>query len=379
MSRIDRYLLFAFCRTLLICFFSLGGVFVIIHAFSNLEELESLGRQYGGLLKFAMNFYGPLLLVVFDWTVEIMVAMAILFTVSQLRRTGELTAILAAGVGHGRVLRPLLQAAAVVILFSALSREVLLPKYRDSLAARPQDLTGEAERSLQPSLDRQTGILIGGKGLRVVRREIVKPVFFLHAPIGAFGPRIAAQTATWLPATRQRPSGYLLTDVQVPEKVSEISSASIDQRTVIFSPKEYPNLMPNRCFVASDVSFELLEASSSGRSYLTWWEMVKRVRNPASHIPADLRVALHTRPLRPLTDFAIILVAVGFVATASERNMFAVAFSALFFAMIAQLIKTGATAAGSAGFLFTPEVAAWVPLLLLGPLGYTRWRTASLR
>src|SRR5690554_2380826 len=123
MTRIDRYILVLFARTMLICFFSLGGVFVVFHAFSNLEGLLRLAQKGGSVPIALLGFYGPYMLMLFDWTASIIALMAMLFTISWLRRSGELTALLAAGVRHGRVLRPMLVLVAVVIAAQWFSRE----------------------------------------------------------------------------------------------------------------------------------------------------------------------------------------------------------------------------------------------------------------
>ncbi|MEZ6089936.1 MAG: hypothetical protein R3C05_18300 [Pirellulaceae bacterium] len=47
MTRIDRYLLTIYLRTLIICFCSLAGIFVVFHAFNNMEEISSYARREG--------------------------------------------------------------------------------------------------------------------------------------------------------------------------------------------------------------------------------------------------------------------------------------------------------------------------------------------
>ncbi len=376
MTRIDRYLLVTYFRTLLICFFSLAGVFVVIHAFQNLEELAAFGEERGGLWAAVVGYYGPFLVALFDWTVDILAVMALMFTIAYVRRSGELTAILAAGIGHGRIIKPLLCASAAVILLAAVSREVILPRYRDWIGARPQDLAGTTDQALQPSLDRKTGVLIGGKGLRVIRHEIVSPTFFLHSPLGDYGPQLASVSGVWLPASEKRPAGYLLRDVTIPEDVASIRSAAKDGKTLIYGPVEYPELRPKNLFVVSEVPYELLQAGSGSRSYLGWAELVSRVRNPAAHVPADLNVALHSRPIRPLIDFAIVLASVSLVVGSADRHLFAIAGASLLLIIGSQLIKAASQAAGSSGYLFSPVEAAWLPLIVFGPIGYMRWRDA---
>ena len=98
MTQIDRYILVFFLRTSLICFCSIAGIFIVFHAFTSLDDLVRQGQVEDGLVRVMMRYYGPYLLLLFDWTGAIIVLMALLFTVGWIRRAGELTAILSAGI-----------------------------------------------------------------------------------------------------------------------------------------------------------------------------------------------------------------------------------------------------------------------------------------
>ena len=80
-----------------------------------------------------MRYYGPYMLLLFDWTGAIIALMAFLFTVGWLRRTGELTAVLSAGISHGRIFRPMIVASLVIVIIQLVNRECVLPGYRDVL------------------------------------------------------------------------------------------------------------------------------------------------------------------------------------------------------------------------------------------------------
>ena len=94
MTKIDRYILILFLRTVLVCFCSIAGIFIVFHAFTSLDDLVRQGRTDGGLVRVMLRYYGPYMLLLFDWTGAIIVLMSLLFTIGWLRRTGELTATL---------------------------------------------------------------------------------------------------------------------------------------------------------------------------------------------------------------------------------------------------------------------------------------------
>ena len=107
---------------------------MVFHAFSHMEDLLRQGQQQGSLVTVFMRCYGPYMLLLFDMTGAIITLMAFLFTVGWLRRTGELTAILSAGISHGRIFQPIIYASLLIILVQLANRELLLPNYRDSLS-----------------------------------------------------------------------------------------------------------------------------------------------------------------------------------------------------------------------------------------------------
>ena len=49
MTCIDRYILQVYIRTLFVCFISFAGIFVVFHAFTNMDDLNRYAQQVGGM------------------------------------------------------------------------------------------------------------------------------------------------------------------------------------------------------------------------------------------------------------------------------------------------------------------------------------------
>ena len=223
MTQIDRYLLSLFLRMIAVCFASVAGVFIVFHAFSNLNSLVDLaGQRDSTLIAVAASFYGPYLLWLFDLTGAMIALMALLCAVAWVRRTGELTALLSAGVSHGRILRPLILAAGCLVVLQFFSREFLLPKLRSHLALTA-DLTGDAPQPILPNYDYVNELLLDGEsippkqqiggsselshrsGLRPIRRIDAGRVRSM-APCQR-GPRRGVSLARGLASRENRPVG----------------------------------------------------------------------------------------------------------------------------------------------------------------------------
>lgn len=377
MTQIDRYILMLFARTILICFSSIGGVFVVFHAFNNLDDLHRLAEDNGSLPLALFGFYGPYMLMLFDWTASIISLMAMLFTVSWLRRSGELTSLLAAGVRHGRVLRPMLITVLAVIVMQALCRELLIPSYRDLLTSKPGEWRTAKAQGMLPSYDKSSGILIEGEGLRPEQAQIDRPSFRLYSSFPGFGDTIDAKSAIWQPATGDRPSGYLLDGVSRPVGVDELSMGLVNGKPILVTRRDADWLTPGQCFVVTTLDLEVLRDNPRSTRMAGIPELARRIRNGSVHSSKELHTLLHDRILRPPLDFCLVLLGLPLVVNRGDMRLFNVIGQAIGIVLLFFALKTVAAAMAGNGVLLSPAMAAWVPFLLLGPLAFVRYLDAQ--
>jgi lipopolysaccharide export system permease protein len=377
-TKIDRYILVLFLRTTLICFCSIAGIFVVFHAFTNMDDLLRQGQQQGGLLAVMLRFYGPFMLLLFDMTGAITTLMAFLFTVGWLRRTGELTAILSAGISHGRILRPMVYASLIIILVQLANREFVLPHYRNALSGKAKNISGNKEERITPQMDYMNRVFLDGGGLIAKQKLIRDPSFRLDGNYTGFGDLLTAGTARWMEADENHGCGYLLKEVKFPEDIDAIPSLGLEDRMILLTRKDYPWLEPGQCFFATSVRTDFLQTNASAKTRASVAELMSRVRNPAVHNSLDLQVLLHERIVRVPLDFGLILLGLPIVINRNERNLFVMIGVAMFTVLGFFMVKTLGNAMGSNGLWFSPPMAAWFPLILVGPIAYVRYRDAQL-
>jgi len=377
MTKIDRYILLLFARTMLICFLSLGGVFVVFHAFSNLDDLIRLGTESESMPLALIGFYGPYLLMLFDWTAAIIALMAMLFTVSWLRRSGELTALLAAGVRHGRVLRPMLVMVMLVIAGQWFCRECVIPSYREVLTSKPDELLDAKSQSMLPSYDKSSGILIEGEGLFPKDSRVDQPSFRLYASLPAFGDVIVGESATWRQATGDVPAGYVVKGVTRPTGIDQLPTGFVNGRAVLMTRAELPWLQSGECFVITTLDIEVLRDNPRSTRMAGLPELIRRIRNGSVHSSKELHTLLHDRMLRPPLDFCLVLLGLPLVVNRGDQRLFNVIGQAIGIVLLFFGLKTLAGAMASSGYFLTPALAAWIPLMILGPLAYVRYRDAQ--
>ncbi len=364
MTIIDRYIVGGFLKIFLICFLSFSGLFVVVDAFTNLEEFLDLGRS-SSLPEVMLGYYGPRLLQFFDRTAPLIALVAAIFTVAFMQRSNELTAILAGGISKRRVAKPILWTTAIILLLAIFNREALLPRYRDQLAMQPQDLAGGKGRTIGPTRDHETGIGIRGKEVMPVHQTIQDPVFTLPSSLAKYGSRLSASKAEYLTANDQHPAGYLLTHVTRDQEAA-VTEAD-DGQAILFFPQQHAWLGPDQVFVASQVDTLQLAFPKAMSRTATLREMIHASHLPRSTWSNQLKVDIHWRIVQPVFDMTILLIGLPLVISRGERNLFLSAGICMLVVMSMVLIVIASQGMGAASILNPPSLAAWLPVILFLP------------
>ena len=373
MTRIDRYLMVLFFRVFLVCFITLAGLLVIAQIFTNLDELLEYGRIRGSLPLALAEYFGPVLLTIFDRTCGLTALLSMLFVVAWLYRTNEWTAMLAAGISKARIIRPILIVCASVITLSAVSREIWIPKYSHILTRTPQDLQGtERVLPIRPTEDSEVGLLIAGKSIVEQSRTIRNPVFVLFGPASKLVGQIQAETAEYQAGEATKPAGYLLSGLGSPKFLTQ-PSVSVDGIDYLRLPSDTPWLASDTCFVPSSVEFDMLRGSSA-KQFASTADLVWRARNQGDYYGDDLQMLIHQRFLQPLTDATQLLLGLPFVLTSRRRNIVQLTIACvLTYGLFFGVTTASAMLCGSS-HLLTPAVVTWIPLLFFAPFAYARTR-----
>jgi lipopolysaccharide export system permease protein len=371
MTIVDRYLLKLYVKVLVVSFVSLAGLFVVIDGMNNLDEFVTYGKRHaGGLPAVIAEYYGPRLLQFFDQIAGLLAMLSAAFVLTVLARSNELTALMAAGIAPARLLQPLVAASLVVALLAASNREFGLPRVRDSLSKNAQDLSGETGRKCTPRYDIKTDILIAGQLTYANQKRLAAPLFRLPPELGAWGRQIEAENAFYLRAGADHAAGYLLRGVKQPVNIGERSSVSLGGQRVLFSPADAPWLKADECFVASVITFEQLSIGGSWRNYLSSIELITGLRGQTIEPGADVRLTLHARVIQPLLDLSLVLMGIPLVLGRANRNIFWAAGIGIGVVAAVLIVSIACHALGK-NYLMNVTLAAWLPLLIFGPVAYT--------
>ena len=337
------------------------------------EEFISYGDKHGGGTMLIMGrYYAYRSLSFFDMTSGIVALIAAMFTFALFQRYNELTALLAAGIPKWRIVKPVVIAVGLISVAAAASRELVIPAIRDQLSGDAHDLGGERAKDMHPKRDDTTDILIRGQQTMAKDRSIRSPNFLLPPSLGAPFKQLQAANAYYLPPTSQHPGGYLLKGLTSPHNLTKSPSLPLGTGPhVLLTPKDYPWLAPDECFVTSEITFELLVGSDNWRQYASFPELVEGLHNPSLGLGADVAVAIHSRLLQPIGDMVLLLLGLPLILKRGNRNMFVAIGLCLVVVVSFLLVSLSAQYLGSSYLVpggWGPSLGAWLPLMIFVPL-----------
>lgn len=366
---IDRYMLRQFLSTFVICSISLFGLYVVFDLFTNMEEFLRCGKEHGGVLPLIMTFYGYRTAEFFDQLAGLLALVAAMFTLTWIQRHNELTALNAAGVAKMRVAAPVIGAAVVIALVAAGNREVVIPRIRDALSRRPQDLVGDVGHRMDAVPDNLTDIVFRGEYTYANEQRVSKPDFYLPrpSPLDVYGQNLVAENAYYRPAEGDRPAGYLLKGVTRPADLAGKESLYLDGKPVIITPRDAGDwLQPDECFVVSGITFMQLASGDEWHAHSSTPELIAGLRNPSLDFGANVRVAIHSRIVQPLLDVTLLFLGLPLVMRRENRNVFlaiGVCAAVVSFFMVVTVVCR----AMGASYWVSPALGAWLPLFVFVP------------
>lgn len=124
MRLLTRYLLKAFLGPLLLCLFSFNALFIIFDLFGHLSKFIDSGIGF----RMVLRYYGGLVSMYSFWFLPASCMLATLYTMWQLSRHSELTAMRASGISFRRLTFPFFSIALVMSLLTVVNSELIAPE-----------------------------------------------------------------------------------------------------------------------------------------------------------------------------------------------------------------------------------------------------------
>jgi len=373
MTILDRYTLRLFVKIYVISMTCLVGLYFVIDMVTNLDKLSRSVGQTESLVDTMIQYYGARAFLFFNETNAVMVLIATTCTIASMRSNTELIALQSIGTSPMRAAKPLVFAAVLIAALAATNRECFIPYFQKDLARTAQNWQGTEKDSIRVTFDHKTDIMIGGQHAFSGRQEIVNPRFHLHRPLGEFPRIIEARSAFYQPANKNHPAGYLLKNVLQPVSCHQLPTAQLDGSDVILTaadPATAGWLEPTDLFVVSNLPFELLVAKNSHFRFSSTGQLMRLLQNNSLDYGAHIRVQLHARVVQPVLDLTLLFLGLPLVLSRNAKSMVRAVFTGSLVVILFFSVVLTCHTLGSSGYIISPSLAAWLPLIILIPLAY---------
>lgn len=382
MKILDRQRYWAFFKAYVISFISLVGLYIVIDAFTNVDEFTKITSGVGEMFRHMGYYYLVRTSFFYDRLCGVITMMAAIFTVTWMQKNNELLAMLAAGISAKRVIRPVLVSAVIVSGVAILNEELIIPRISDDLQRTPDD---DGKRPVR-AWSRYDVNKIQIQARNGYRSHRAVDFFSATLPVSRFGALMTldARTARYIPDDDPRcplKGGWLLWGAHLSPVGSEP-----DGKLLIEVPPEMVGKLPKHfgdgppppgplMFLRSDITFTNLTRSSEWYQFANTPDLIRAYADQSSRTErTKVAVFLHGRLVRPLTSLVLLFLSLPLVLGGEGRNMFvnlglSLGTSALFYSatfMVNYLAGND---------VLSPELAAWMPIIAFGALAAGRWET----
>jgi len=334
MRILDRERYWSFVKAYFICFVALVGLYVVIDSFNNLDEFEEWAKSTPDLFKNMGRYYLIKMSLIYDQICGIITMMAAIFTVTWMQKNNELLAMLAAGISTQRVIRPVLISALAISSLAIVNQEFIMPRFAEELQ-RPPDDDGFQLKKVWPRQDANEvfvkGFQADRSGRSVTKFEATVPVRVageiieisaMEAVFVADNDPVCPHKGGWLlyggKFLTSPPAGSLF-------DLTKGVLIEVEDRSACPMPKDKLAGRPNApvYFLRTDLTFSSLTRSPQWYHFAPTLDLIRALSDPSNQGErSDIAIFLHSRLIRPLLAFNLMLLSLPLVLGGSGRNMF---------------------------------------------------------
>jgi lipopolysaccharide export system permease protein len=352
----DRQMIRGYFKAYFVCLTSLLSLYVVVDLFMNLDEFSKHGKGFATTLQHIGSYYGYRLTKIFDQLCEAVVLLAAMFTVALMQRNNEQMPYLSAGVSTHRLVTPVLLCASAMLSLTVLNQELVVPRVADQLGHAKDDPTGAKALPVRGQYDRN-GVQINGD--EAYRKGMTVRHFQCLIPEARAGSQVSleAEEAHYHRAGDGR-GGYweLIGTTCLPKEQENVP----DLLDVV-------DLGRYRVYTR-DVDFDALTRVPNWFVLASTARLYEELQRPeAARTLTSMAVLFHMRLTRPLLGLLLVVLGLSVILRDQNRNVFissglCLVLCGLFFA-----VNYACKMLGDNDYL-GPALAAWLPVLLFGPL-----------
>jgi len=370
---LDRYVIRQFTFAYLVCGTSIIGLFMVLEGLSKLGKF--LNQDKNVILVLFHYFMATLPVYFSQYLAPVLTLIAAMFTVTLLNRSREIVPMKAAGISVARILAPFFLLATLFAGAQIGIQELILPNCKDLIrkgtsygkkkgTIRPDAVKDSARNNLSIEVEMYDPQRKRGFGVEVYERHASHTS---EGDVKRYGYRkiFHATDIVWNEETERwelregwfhewKPDGSpVIFSVNGTETNDDVTTTLV---------RHFDNY-------ELDTRIRPIDFESSDRDipYLSYAELLGQYRRYTNR--RHLEVKLHQRFAFPLANLILLLLGLPYVMR-SNRSVLIGVLVAIGIAAAYMLSTTICADLGNKGQL-PPAVAAWLPVLFFGALGFT--------
>jgi lipopolysaccharide export LptBFGC system permease protein LptF len=334
---LDRYVVRIFALSLFVSFTFVLGLFIVVHFFGHLEDLEPAERAFAtrgvGLFQGICRYYAVNMPFIFARFGPFAALLAAMWTVQKMAKDQEITAAQVAGVSLHRLMAPVLVAGVLLSVGLWTIREQALPR----LAVQHQELEW----------------LMRGKAVTVIDGPLT--------PRDSAGNRFSIQA--YDPTTRTA-RGVRFRDRDLTRYV-DFQTMRYDEEVRRWETDDTGVRVP--IGVETDLSPRDIEIDARGLRFLASDELDELARRMPGRL--DLELMRQTRFTFPFTTPVLLLIGLALVLRRDNQSIYAAWGLSLVLSIVYVGSENVLHGLAERDGLLSPQLAAWTPIVVFGTVG----------
>ncbi|HDN67493.1 MAG: LPS export ABC transporter permease LptG [Candidatus Latescibacterota bacterium] len=348
MRLISRYIIRQFCPWLLVNLAAFIGIFIVVDLIENLDKFIDRHLQVVQIIHYYILYIPHIIILM----LPVAMLLSALFSIGELSRNNEITAIKASGISLYQVILPLLGFALLVSLFSLVFGETVVP-----VANRLKENIKEGREKRITRIDR-TNVFLQDIHDQIIfvryynaKKKSARDVSIQKYSDSSLVRRVDAKRMLWKNGGWELHQG----------KIREFTGDQLTERTFVSLRAEGLTIVPE--------DLARRQKRPDEMNYIQLRRYISRARQIGCDTTRWL-VDLYMKFSFPFANFVVVLFGAS-LATRIRRTGKAVGFAlSIIICFLYYVVMNSGQALGRNGVL-NPVLSAWQGNVLFGALGLT--------
>lgn len=353
MTILDRYVVSTFLSSFVILMGVGAGLFILGDVLVNVDEFAKSGLTLGELLRQMADYYGYNLPLYFSQLCGVAISIAASYTIANMLRNNEMTALVAAGMPLQRIAVPILLTAIGLIAVWWCNQEYVLPNVAHKVARQRADIFSTRQIGLYCVRDSHNHILTS---LNLDSRNGTMEKVFIIEPdeTGRPGRLVEADFAAYDPQAR-------VWRLERGRRVTMRDVAGVSGSLGV--PVRYEPIQTHPFSLSPEQL--VLRQAAEWADLLSLRQMNALVASGQQANRPTIIMKRHIRLTQPIIQLLLLALALPFFLTREPTNVLAAGGQAL---LLTGLFFVTAFIAQSMIRETWAALLAWFPILVFGPV-----------